>query len=181
VLASLDGLMAGGRPGALLYHPFIAEAGERGPFLDGNARASLIGLSQRHGLADLVRAVVEGLCLAARDCYRAIGEMPAEVRLCGGVARSPAFRQIFASVLGVPVRRVRREEAGAAGAAMIAAVSLGLYHDLESCIADWVAPMLEATQAPDPALVTRYNQQFEIYRRSCRALQPVWRDARRMT
>ena len=49
--------------------------------------------------------------------------------------------------------RVAREEAGAAGAAMIAAVSLGIYPDMTACVADWVDPLLGEAERPDPALV----------------------------
>ena len=31
-------------PGKILYHPYISDAGERGPFIDNFARASMIGL-----------------------------------------------------------------------------------------------------------------------------------------
>ena len=35
--------------GAALFHPYIHEAGERGPFTDARARAQFTGLSQRVG------------------------------------------------------------------------------------------------------------------------------------
>ena len=72
----------------MLYHPYISEAGERGPFVNANARAGFIGLSSGHRFPDLLRAVVEGLGLAARDCYAAMGALPSELRLTGGAARS---------------------------------------------------------------------------------------------
>ena len=83
-----------GRPGAAIFHPFISTAGERGPFTDASARASLIGLDQNVRLKDLARAVFEGLCFAARDCYAAIGGAPRDIRVTGGAARSPAIRAI---------------------------------------------------------------------------------------
>ena len=112
-------------PGAALYHPYIFEAGERGPFLDPNARAQFVGLSTRTRFAGLMRAVYEGLAFAARDCYLATGSIPREVRLGGGAARSEAIRLILASALDAKVRTVGREETGAAGAVMMAAVNLG--------------------------------------------------------
>ena len=53
--------LAASRPGAILYHPYISEAGERGPFVNPDARAGFIGLSSGHRFPDLLRAVVEGL------------------------------------------------------------------------------------------------------------------------
>ena len=114
------------KPCAALYHPYIHEAGERGPFIDAAARAQLVGLSTRTGYLDLVRSVYEGLGLAARDCYGAMGHVPEEVRVAGGAARSKALKAILASVLGAPVRESSRQEAGAAGAAMMAAVAVGI-------------------------------------------------------
>ncbi len=50
-------------------------------------RAGFIGLSSRDRFPELVRSVVEGLGMATRDCYAAMGEMPAELRITGGAAR----------------------------------------------------------------------------------------------
>jgi erythritol kinase len=163
-----------GTPGALLYHPYISDAGERGPFIDHTARSSFIGMSTESRFSDLVRATVEGLGFAARDCYAAMGENPDEVRLTGGAARLGILRGIHAATLGVPVRYSQREEAGAAGAAMIAAVSIGAYDDMESCIADWVQPHLGDSETPDLALAARYDRLFTQYTASREALQPIW-------
>ncbi len=174
LFAQLDRLIAAGRPGSAVYHPYIAEAGERGPFLDARARAGLHGLSLRHGLADIVRAIAEGLCLAARDCYAASSTLPTEVVLCGGVARSAAFRALFAAVLGARVRCVQRAETGAAGAAMIAAVSLGHYGDLAACTRDWVTPLLSEPEDPAPELCRIYDDVFPVYCGLRTAVQPHW-------
>jgi erythritol kinase len=174
LIARIDGWLERSAPGQLLYHPYISEAGERGPFVDAAARASFVGLSTAHGFADLVRAVIEGLGLAARDCYAAMGSAPPEIRLTGGAARSPALRAIMAAACGASVRSSHREEAGAAGAAMMAAVAVGAYPDLEATIADWVTPHLGAAEAPDAALAQVYGQIYPAYRSTREALGPVW-------
>ncbi len=174
LVARIEGWLAASRPGALIYHPYISEAGERGPFVNANARASFIGLTNGHRFPDLVRAVVEGLGMATRDCYAAMGEMPAELRLTGGAARSRALRSVLAAAVGAPVRISAREEAGAAGAAMMAAVAIGAYPEMETCIAEWVTPLLGATEAPDAALVQTYDRMFPSYQTARYALEPVW-------
>ncbi|MBW3653548.1 MAG: vitamin K epoxide reductase family protein, partial [Actinobacteria bacterium] len=63
-----------------------------------------------------------------------------------------AMRRILAAALGADIRRVEREETGAAGAAMIAAVQLGLFPDMAACAARWVDPLLGAAETPDAAL-----------------------------
>ena len=174
MLSHLDALVPGARPGAALYHPYISTAGERGPFTEPDARASFTGLDQRVRLGDLMRAVYEGLGFSARDCYAAMGERPAEIRLTGGAARSAPLRAILAAALDTPLRVAEREEAGAAGAVMLAALQQGLYPDLESCVATWVQPYLAAPEAPDPDLVERYGRLFEVYLETRRALAPTW-------
>lgn len=174
-LLALDARVLDGRAGGALYHPYIHEAGERGPFVATDARAMLSGLSTRTQLLDLVRAVYEGLAFAARDCYGAMGHVPEEIRVAGGAARSKAFKRIMASALGVPLRESSREEAGAAGAAMMAAVGIGAYPDMAACAARWVAPTLGETVAPDPELLVLYDQLFPIYAATREAMPAQWR------
>lgn len=174
LVSRIEGWLGAARPGALLYHPYISEAGERGPFVNAQARAGLIGLASGHRFPDLVRAVVEGLGMAARDCYAAMGDMPSELRLTGGAARSCALRGALAASVNAPVRVSSREEAGAAGAAMTAAVAVGAYPSMEACIAEWVTPLLGAPEQPDPELVRTYDRLFPAYAEARRALVPVW-------
>ncbi|MCB1969203.1 MAG: carbohydrate kinase [Geminicoccaceae bacterium] len=174
-LAALDPKVLDARPAAALYHPYIHEAGERGPFVDVNARAQFMGLSTRVTTMDLMRSVYEGLSLAGRDCYEAMGEIPQEVRITGGAARSLALKTIFASVLDRPVRVIEREEAGAAGTAMMAAVAIGAYGDMASCARQWVEPLIGSMVEPDPQLGEIYDRQFEIYVSARKATQPIWR------
>ncbi len=174
LLARLEGWLSAPGPASPVFHPYISAAGERGPFVDPRARAGFSGLSTAHGFADLVRGVVEGLAMAAHDCYDTMGGVPEEVRLTGGAARSDGVRRVFAQTLGVPLRRALREEAGAAGAAMIAGLSIGAYGDMESCIDDWVTPRLGPLEAPDSAATATQARRFEAYRDLRLALPPVW-------
>ena len=175
LLEGLDERVGGAEPAQLLYHPYISEAGERGPFVDPSARASFIGLHSRHTDADLMRAVFEGLAFAARDCYAAMGPLPKEVRLTGGAARSNSLRAITSAVLGATVRTSSRKEAGAAGAAMIAAVGAGQYQTMADGVAEWVTPHLGHLEAPDTELSALYDATFPVYVASRETLAPIWR------
>jgi erythritol kinase len=159
----------------LLYHPYISKAGERGPFMEPAARAMFTGLEVGMDYADLMRAVFEGLCLAARDCYATMGDIPQEVRITGGAARSGALRVMLASALNAGVRTSTREEAGAAGAAMMAAVQQKLYPNMGSCVAEWVDPLLGRVTQPDAALMRNYDTAFAHYKQIRETMRPVWR------
>ena len=94
--------MAGRQPPRpIVYHPYISEAGERGPFANANARASFIGLSVNHRYPDLVRAVVGGpgprrARLLRCDGRLALGASPfrrrGEVEGLRGISRPPSAR-----------------------------------------------------------------------------------------
>ena len=48
MIGRVDQWFAMSKPGNVLYHPYISEAGERGPFVNARARANFTGLSSRH-------------------------------------------------------------------------------------------------------------------------------------
>jgi erythritol kinase len=152
LIPRIDAWFAEARPANLLYHPYISEAGERGPFVNAHARAGFTGLSTRHGFAD----------------------MPSELRITGGAARSRALRASLSAAVKAPVRISDREEAGAAGVAMMAAVAIGAYPDMDSCIADWVTPQLGEAEAPDPENIERYDRLFDAYKDVRQAIAPAW-------
>ena len=158
----------------LLYHPYISEAGERGPFIDNAARASLIGLDTSHDFTHIFRAVIEGLAMAARHCYDATGTVPTEVRLTGGAAKSAGLREIFSAALNCPVRVCSRAEAGAAGAAMMASVAIGASPKIESSIQGWVVPYLTEPEPPNADLTDHYKAHYQNYVHSVQAVAPIW-------
>jgi len=178
LLKGLDERILQRPAGRMIYHPYISKAGERGPFMDPAARASFTGLEMGMGFADLMRGVFEGLCFAARDCYAAMGDIPHEVRITGGAARSHALRTMLASVLNADVRTVTREEAGAAGAAMMATIQQKVYPDMAACADEWVTPSLGAITSPDAGLRETYARVFSDYRIIRESLRPVWRNMR---
>ncbi len=178
LLTGLDDKILAREPAKLLYHPYISWAGERSPFMDTAARAIFNGLDTTVDYFDMMRAVFEGLAFAARDCYVAMGSIPKEIRVTGGAARSKALRLIMASVLNADIRTVSREETGAAGAAMIAAVQQRIFPDMAACAKVWVDPHLGALTKPDAALAARYDKVFPLYVAARQAIRPIWKNLR---
>jgi len=164
LLCKLDERADAGRPGAALYHPYISNSGERGPFTEPRARASFTGLDRSTSWNDLLRGVLDGLVLAARDCYCEMGPVPSEVRISGGAARSDALRRLLGGALGAPVRVAAREEAGAAGAAMIAGMAVRVFESASAASAAWVRPLLQEPMVPDPELTATFDRLYESYR-----------------
>ncbi|HUS82196.1 MAG TPA: FGGY-family carbohydrate kinase, partial [Dehalococcoidia bacterium] len=119
----------------LLFLPYLA--GERTPYADPLARGAFIGLREEHGLAELARAVMEGVTFGLRDSLELLREMDVgarEVRAIGGGSRNPLWRQIQADVFRLPVMGLAVDEGPAFGAALLAGVGCGLYRDVaEAC------------------------------------------------
>src|SRR4029453_1990619 len=109
----------------------------------------------------------------ARNCYIAMGGLPGSVRITGGAAHSKSIRAILAACLNCPVSAAIHEETGAAGAAMMAAVSVGLYRDTADCAARWMGDVEEETEHPEPRLAAVYDLLFPVYREGYEALPPL--------
>jgi xylulokinase len=119
----------------LLWAPYLM--GERTPHLDPHARAALIGLTASHSRAHAIRAILEGVAFSLKDTFTIFGEMDVPVkhiRLGGGGARSPLWRQIQADVYGHEVGIVEAEEGAAYGAAILAGVGAEIWPSVdEAC------------------------------------------------
>ncbi len=178
LLKGLDEKVLAREPAKLMYHPYISWVGERSPFMDTAARAMFNGLDTTADYYDMMRSVFEGLAFAARDCYAVMGPIPKEIRVTGGAARSKALQLILASVLNAEIRTVSREEAGAAGTAMIAAVQQKLFPDMAACAKAWVDPYLGASTKPDANLASQYDRVFPNYVAARKAMRPIWKGLR---
>jgi len=156
----------------LLWTPYLL--GERTPHLDSQARAAFVGLTAGHRRSHLVRAVLEGVAYSLNDTFTLFAELgiPVKgVRLGGGGARGPLWREIQASVYGHTVDVLAAEEGGAFGAALLAGVGAGAWPDLDAACAEaiTVAQQIE----PDEAARERYAVGYQGYRRVYPALRGI--------
>jgi xylulokinase len=157
----------------LLWAPYLM--GERTPHLDANARAALVGLTASHTRAHVVRAILEGVAFSLKDTFTIFEGMnvPVEsIRLGGGGARSPLWRQIQADVYGHEVETVEAEEGAAYGAAILAGVGAKIWPSVEAAC-DAVVKVRERVR-PDPANTTTMQASYAAYRRLYPALKQVF-------
>ncbi|CAG0947591.1 partial xylulokinase, partial [Anaerolineae bacterium] len=146
----------------LLFLPYLT--GERAPYPDPNARGAFIGLTVRHTHAHLTRAVLEGVSYGLRDSLelmRALGITTTQVRASGGGVRSALWRQILADVFGAEIVTVNVTEGAAYGAALLAGVGVGVYHDVESAC----DTVIKTTSSDKPsANSSAYAEYYPRYR-----------------
>jgi xylulokinase len=181
----LGRLAADAPPGAggLLFLPYLA--GERTPYADPLARGAFIGLREEHGLAELARAVMEGVTFGLRDSLellREIGIEASEIRAIGGGSRNPLWRQIQADIFGRPVLELAVDEGPAFGAALLAGVGCDFFPSVaEACrMAVAVGQRLEPQserQRLYGELYARYKDVYPLLRETFHALNAVHLDS----
>jgi xylulokinase len=156
----------------LLWAPYLM--GERTPHLDPNTRAALIGLTASHTRGHVVRAILEGVAFSLRDSFTLFAEMgvPVEtIRLGGGGARSPLWRQIQADVYGREVEILAAEEGAAYGAAILAGVGAGVWGSVDAACSEVIKVAQRVT--PQAAGVEQMNTSYAAYRRMYPAIASV--------
>jgi xylulokinase len=154
----------------LLFLPYLT--GERTPHLDPLARGAFVGLTSRHTIGHLARAVMEGVTFSLRDgleIMRALGLPLGEVRATGGGGKSAMWRQMQADIYGAEVATLAAEEGPAYGAALLAGVGAGLFADAGAAVERCVR--VTGGTAPDAAAQARYEQVYAIYRELYGALR----------
>lgn len=159
--------------GGLLFLPYLL--GERSPHWNPRARAAFVGLAMPHGRAELTRAVLEGVAFNLRlilDALLSQGMAVDAMRLIGGGARNPVWRQILADVYNLPILRLRLDaEATALGAAVAGGIGVGLFPDFG--VARELVPATPAEQS-DPARHARYEALYELFQQTYAVLEPIY-------
>lgn len=138
--------------------------GVMNPYWDDAARGIVVGLRGSHGPAHFLRAVYEGLALEQRlhldGVERAVGTPLGEVVLLGGGSRSELLTAIVRDALGRPLRAAGTPEATALGAAVLAAVGVGVHADVT--VAALAMTRQGPVQLPGPD-AARYARLFGGY------------------
>ena len=148
------------------------------------AKGAMIGFGDVHTRAHMYRAILEGLAYALREgrerIERKSGVPITQLRVAGGGSQSDAAMQLTADIFGMPAARAHVYESSGLGAAIAAAVGLGLYPDFPAA----VRAMTRAGRVflPNPAHSRTYDQLYRrVYRKMYARLQPLYRDIAQIT
>ena len=150
------------------------------PYLFGGpdgAPGALVGLTAGANLADVLRAVFEGITLAHRtDVDFLLGgpqsARPTRAVLAGGPSKSHVWSQMFADAIGLPMTVANGSEFGAKGAAMCGAVAAGLHPDMEAAMA--AMTRVARRYEPDRSRAERLCRQHRRYVQMSRQLSTGW-------
>jgi sugar (pentulose or hexulose) kinase len=148
------------------------------------AKGAIIGFGDVHTRSHLYRAILEGLAYALREGKErseSRSKIPInEIRVSGGGSQSDAAMQITADVFGMETARPHTYETSGLGAAIDAAVGLGIHPDFNSA----VSSMTRVNQIfePNPEAHEIYNQLYQhIYKQMYPRLKELYQQIRKIT
>jgi sugar (pentulose or hexulose) kinase len=151
--------------GGAVFLPYLR--GERSPVYDPSARGVFFGLTPRSGLAEMARAVLEGVAFGHRQILGMadvrLGRRVARVIASGGGTRNPLWRQIRADAADRPYVYSDCTEASALGAALLGGVAAGVFDSWHAAAAEARRTARFEEVRPTPHAWHRIKRNFEIY------------------
>ena len=147
------------------------------------ARGAIIGFSDVTTRAHIYRAILEGLAYALREGAERTasrsGVPISMLRVAGGGSQSTAAMQLTADVFGLPASRPHVYEASGLGAAIDAAVGIGVHPDFPTAIREMTR--VRDTFEPDLKMHERYDElYFGVYKQMYKRLQPLYQVMRKI-
>ena len=148
------------------------------------AKGAIIGFGDIHTRAHLYRSILEGLAYALREgkerIERRSGTPITSLRVSGGGSQSRNAMQITADIFGLPTAKPHLYETSGLGAAIDAAVGLGLHDDFQSA----VKTMTHVGEVYEPDQKNRkvYNALYhDVYKKMYKRLKPLYERIREIT
>jgi len=150
----------------------------------GEAKGAVIGFGDVHTRAHVYRAIIEGLAYALKDgalrTQSRSGNKIQRVCVSGGGAQSPHILQITSDIFNLPVDQPKVTETSALGAAINAAVGIGLYPDFASAVKNMTS--VDQTFQPNKVNKEIYRELFEqVYMKMYNRLKPLYRSIKEIT
>ncbi len=148
------------------------------------AKGAIIGFGDVHTRSHVYRAMLEGLAFALREGKERIEKRGrlriASLRVAGGGSQSDAAMQITADAFGLPASRAHVYETSGLGAAICAAVGVGMHADFASAVR--AMTRVDRTFEPIPENRRVYDALYQrVYRRMYAQLRPLYEEIRSIT
>lgn len=156
----------------LLFYPHLM--GDKTLYGDPDIRGALIGLSRETDNADIVYAVIEGLCFSFRELAEKM-RLPLQydrgIKVVGGGASSRVWMQTLANVLNVRIEQLDGEIGPAYGAALLAACGCGGIRSLKEITG--AAVRINHCFLPEPDLSVICERKYQAYLRIHKGLSYI--------
>ncbi|MTI81080.1 MAG: xylulokinase [Firmicutes bacterium] len=147
----------------LVFLPYLS--GERTPHADPYARGVFVGMNLKHNKGHLGRAVMEGVAFSQKDTLEIMAQLGIkldDLRITGGGARSPVWRQIMADVFGLNLNVMQNSNGPAYGAAVLGSVAASAYSSIDEAVKVIANQQMEKV-TPQQKNIELYNKMYGIY------------------
>ncbi|WP_235950535.1 FGGY-family carbohydrate kinase [Phycicoccus flavus] len=128
-------------------------------------RGALLGFDGSQGRGAIHRAILEGIAMTmarhVEAMERGLGRSFSTVLVSGGGARSDVMTQVVADVLRRPARRTAFTDAAGLGAAVCAAVGVGLHPGFDAAVDAMVREGSEVAPGPDAAVYRDLRPRYD--------------------
>jgi L-ribulokinase len=165
--AHLDAAAKQLKPGASGLMALDWNNGNRTVLVDQRLTGLLVGQTLYTTPAEIYRALIEATAFGALTIinrFEEYGMKVKEVVNCGGIAeKSPTVMQIYADILGRPMKVSRSAQTCALGSAVAAAVVAGAYKDFASA-QKAMTGLKPQVYKPDPKAHAVYKELYKVYR-----------------
>lgn len=141
--------------------------GNRTPYVDAELTGTILGLTLKTTPEEIYRGMIESTAYGTKvivDLFTEHGVEIDEIYAAGGISqKNQLLMQIYADVLGLPIKAVNCRQAGAKGSAVMAAAACGYFDSVEAA-AERIADREGYVYVPDPENTKAYEKIYCQYR-----------------
>lgn len=154
--------------GGVYFVPALAGLGA--PYWDSGARGMITGITRGTKKQHVVRAALESVCFRTRDVIDAMVEVAGfpltELRIDGGASANDFVCQFQADLLNASVVRPRDIETTVRGAAYLAGLGVGFWHDVSELEGTVAIERVFAPSMPQDQRERLYSEWTRAVRRA---------------
>jgi xylulokinase len=157
----------------LIFLPYLN--GEITPYWDSSARGVYFGINLSTTKGHFIKAVMEGVSFALRNCVETVESLGIEIdeiRAVGGGLKSPVWLNTLGKILKKPVYTVEMPDTGLIGNMILCRHALQPETSVED-IVNAIAKFDQKIHYPEPCEV--YEKQYEVFLRLYENLKETFR------
>lgn len=152
------------QPGAkgLIFLPMLN--GSTAPLNNPYVSGAMLALRLSHNRSDVIRAVLEGICMENRwilEAMQTSGAVIRDIHITGGASKSAFWNQLHADILKRPVHKIKTSNAALVGALICAGLRLGVFSSLDEGVERF--GKVEKSYLPDDGNAPLYDEVFSKF------------------
>jgi xylulokinase len=136
------------------------------PYLDPFSKGAIVGLKISTTKGDLTRAIIDCINYEMKfniECFNENNFTLKEIRTIGGGSKSTKWLELKASCFGIPVKKLKVDEAVCLGAAILAGYATGAFNSIKEGTQNMVN--IQGTFFPKEDLHALYEEKYQKYKK----------------